>query len=318
MSVVVPTYNVLSTRGKEPLRRCLAALCEQSRPADEICIADSSTDETPRVAAELCPEAKIVHSDERLLSGAARNLGARSTTGEIIAFIDSDCVASPNWLAELERELTHHSEAPGATAPLCGPPDETVVAALDRIVHISHLVHLRRAEVTERASTSNLAVRREAFDAVGGFRGSLLGNPDLLISQALVRRFGPLRVARNAWVQHLSRDTLEAVLFHHRRFGRGFVDGRRADPSLDGAWAVRHTLFIPLLPVARSLLLLRRLAKYDRQDLWVVLRHPLLFARLMSAWTRGVWEAARGETSREWDFRSSDKSSDLSHGCPDG
>jgi len=302
ITVVVPIYNMLSTRGAGCIHRCLAALGEQTRPPDEICLVDSSDDGTTDLLPDLCPQAQVIHADQRLLSGAARNRGVEATSGEVVAFIDSDCVASSNWLEAIEQELQNHPDAPGATAPIRGPDDENLLARMDRLLHISYLLCLSRTDWTNTASTSGLAVRREAFLAVGGFDGSVLGNPDPILCRALVRRYGPLRVARRAWVEHLSRDTLDAVLFHQRRFGRGFVDGRSASPELQGAIALRYPALIPLLPIVRSLLLIGRLARYDRPGLATVLAHPFLLARLMAAWTRGVWEAAHGETSREWDI----------------
>ena len=79
------------------------------------------------------------------------------------------------------------------------------------------------------------------------------------------------------------------------------MDGRREDPTLPGAFAVRHPWLIPLLPVMRGTAILARLARYNRHDLATLLSHPVLFARALGAWTQGIREGVRGGEI-EWDL----------------
>lgn len=99
VTVIVPTYN-----RKGLLRECLASLLSQTYAEDcyEIIIVDDgSTDGTKglvdRVAHGSSPELRYFRQSNRG-PGAARNLGIKNARGEIIAFTDDDCIASPTWL----------------------------------------------------------------------------------------------------------------------------------------------------------------------------------------------------------------------------
>jgi len=300
ISVVIPTYNLMSTRGTATLARVLHAVMDQQRPPDEIIVADSSSDGTDEFIAREYPSVTLVHSDERMYAGEARNRGAAEAKGKILAFIDSDCVPASAWLVAL-AEAYEDASVSAVTGPIRGPEAETLFARIDRIMHLNHLAHLETASTTNHASTSNLSVRTEVFRELGGFPIGLAANEDYAFCTRLVVRYGPITVARGAVVQHVSQDTLNGLLHHQRRFGHGFVDGRRADPTLPGAFAVRHPTLIPTLPVMRAAAIIVRLARHNRQDLSELMAHPVLFARALGAWTRGIREAIAGGQI-EWDL----------------
>ncbi|MGD9497485.1 MAG: glycosyltransferase family 2 protein [Armatimonadota bacterium] len=300
-TVVIPTYNVISTRGERVLGRCLEGIRAQRVPPAEVIVADSSDDGTPEFIADHMPEATIIHSDERMLSGRARNVAAGAASGAIVAFIDSDCIPAPTWIEAIARGLAEHPQAYGLTGPVRADPEQNAVAQIDCILHLNHLARFETAQWASRASTSNLAVRREAFEALGGFPADVVGNPDYVFTKRLTERYGPIRVERDAAVYHQSRDSVEALLHHQRRFGHGFVDGRREDPTLPGAFALRWPWLIPLLPLMRGGGILARLARHNRGDLVTLLAHPVLFARALGAWARGIREGLQGEEIA-WDM----------------
>jgi GT2 family glycosyltransferase len=96
VTIVVPTRD-----RPEQLRLCLEALAGSPVDGFEIVVVDdgsSSRSETAAVAASV--GAVLVR-----LGGsgpaAARNAGARAATGEVVLFVDDDCVPSPGWATEL-------------------------------------------------------------------------------------------------------------------------------------------------------------------------------------------------------------------------
>jgi glycosyltransferase involved in cell wall biosynthesis len=97
-----PTVSlVICTRDRpHELARCLASLPEQSRSPQEIIVVDnaSRTAETEKV----CRAAGVRYvSEPRPGLDIARNTGARSSTGEIVAYTDDDVVLHPRWLEQL-------------------------------------------------------------------------------------------------------------------------------------------------------------------------------------------------------------------------
>ena len=78
------------------LARCLASL---GRRYPVLVVDDGSAD--PRATAAVAHQAKLVRRAESGGPGVARNTGLAHVTTEFVAFIDSDCVAPPDWIDRL-------------------------------------------------------------------------------------------------------------------------------------------------------------------------------------------------------------------------
>ena len=89
ISVVVITLN-----RAEWLKDTLGSLVRQTRQPDEVIVVDNdSQDNTKGV--------KYVSEKTRGIP-YARNTGVRNATGDIVAFIDDDCIADENWLKYIQ------------------------------------------------------------------------------------------------------------------------------------------------------------------------------------------------------------------------
>jgi len=105
---MVSKFNVsvvIATRNRaESLRDTLASLTRQSRRPDEVVVVDNaSSDHTRDIALKFADSLnlKYVYEAKRGIP-YARNAGIQNAGGDIIAFIDDDCVADENWLKNLE------------------------------------------------------------------------------------------------------------------------------------------------------------------------------------------------------------------------
>jgi glycosyltransferase involved in cell wall biosynthesis len=158
---VVPVRN----RGAL-LRRCLDALVAQNypKPLTEIIVVDNdSSDDTPEVA--LRYDVTLLFEREIRSSYAARNRGIVHSSGEIIAFLDSDCIPAPDWLTNLVAPFVDANV--GAVAgTIDDAPPETICQELTARVQ-PFARPLRRGLKT--LLTANAAVRRSALDAAGLF-----------------------------------------------------------------------------------------------------------------------------------------------------
>ena len=100
VSVVVCAY---ATERWPLLERAVRSLQEQTRPADEVVVVVDHNAELLRRAHDALPSVRVVsNADERGLSGA-RNTGVAHSRGEIVAFLDDDARAEPEWLARMVR-----------------------------------------------------------------------------------------------------------------------------------------------------------------------------------------------------------------------
>ncbi len=95
VSVVINTYNRAAS-----LRHTLHALRHQTYADFEVVVVNGpSTDDTAKVVAEF-EDARLAHCPEVHLS-KSRNVGIDAAAGDVVAFIDDDALAEPDWLEGL-------------------------------------------------------------------------------------------------------------------------------------------------------------------------------------------------------------------------
>lgn len=216
VSVVVPAYNA-----GERLMQCVGSLMMQTYPAAEIIVVDDgSTDETASyvdtaAAAGRIVGMHIVHAGR----SAARNAGIAVARGEVVAFVDADCVAEPDWLAHLVAEFT----------------DEKVMGVSGRVVYGAYgyaPAYYERVVENPDASwpmSGNCAYRAEILRMVGGFDESF-------------DRYEDKELALRVWHFGEIARAPRAVVFHQVT-GQVWPDLAYADSS--AAWvrlARRHAL----------------------------------------------------------------------------
>src|ERR687894_824440 len=139
ISVLVCSHN-----GARTIRDCLEGLLALGYPDYEVIVVDDgSTDATAEIAGEY--DLRLIRTENRGLS-SARNTGMEAATGEIVAYLDDDARPDPQWLAYLAAGFLRTEHA-GIGGPNIPPPE-------DRAEHVPGC---------------NLAVKREAMAAIGGF-----------------------------------------------------------------------------------------------------------------------------------------------------
>ncbi len=296
ITVIVPSYNSSANIGP-----CLRSLLAQTRVPDQIMVVDSSKDNTPEIIAQEFPEVRLVRSEVQLPSGDARQVGVETADTELIAFIDTDCVAEPRWIEEMLAVYAANPELKGVTGVFRGPADENVYAAIDRIIEFSHLFSRHGGEIVLQPAQFCLSIKREALLAIGGIPRGLYGNSDRIWCTRFQETYGPFTVAPKARVVHRGRNRLEGLISHQHRLGHCYVAGRRYDPSSPGSIFLRQRWLIPFIPLVRGALITSRLVRYSPRDLGIILGHPILFARGLVAWTKGVYEASGGAAAVEWE-----------------
>ncbi len=185
LSVIIPTLNEAAW-----LPTLLDALWAQSRPPDEIIVADGgSTDGTDTLAR--AAGALVVPGGR---PAAGRNAGARVAMGDILLFLDADVIPRPDFLARALEEFTLSAHA--ATTCLLEPLNDD---AVDRVLVEALNLYIKNVQrVSARAPGFCIFVRRTVHEAIGGFDESLLLAEDHDYAQRVARlaRFGVLTNVR--------------------------------------------------------------------------------------------------------------------------
>lgn len=179
MKVTGPVYSVIvASHGRVSLLdRLLESLSTSAAQLGrgvgiEVLVVDSSAQTDRPALEEVCDRhgARLIDGDVSVRQ--KRNQGARAACGEWLLFIDSDCEASPELFDAYRRACNADTTIDVVAGPTVFREAETPFTR--RISRSSLLSPFHRPAGPSRelpwATTSNLMVRRAAFESVGGFR----------------------------------------------------------------------------------------------------------------------------------------------------
>ena len=214
MSVIVP-----STRS-EQLAHQVDALARQTfdRPWELVVVTAGPPEELEVLLTALGRPCTVLRRSKAGPS-AARNVGAREARADLLAFCDDDDEVGEQWLAALVHRL--------ATADAAAGPweldrnDSSVVAAYGLPTRQEALATV--GGWLPFGETSNLAVRRDAFDAVGGFDEEFLTAEDRDLCIRLQLAGYTLAFVPEAVVHRRLRPSTWHVMVQAHRWARGEV-----------------------------------------------------------------------------------------------
>lgn len=226
VTFVVPCYN----HGRFVAEAVESALAQEGAEVGVVVVDDGSDDGETEAACAALPgrlgERVVVVRQENRGLPAARNRGARGAAGEYLAFLDADDTVAPGFAASL-------------AAAIEGSGDERVSHAYcqETLTDRAHGTWRVPEWDAELLLITNLhpvtcLVRREAFEAVGGFDESMTeGYEDWEFWVRLSERgYRGVRVAEPLffWRRH-SPDTMVhgAVKKHDRLYGQ-IIERHRA------------------------------------------------------------------------------------------
>jgi GT2 family glycosyltransferase len=210
-SVVVVCWN-----SEDVLERCLRQLQAQDYPDYEIIIVDDgSRDDTLQVAerATVHGELKIVRSARNRGCPHARNLGLAQATGDIVAFIDADGFAAPNWLRRVVEAFGNDESIGGVASTVFFADNPLVLNGAGGIVNrqgwaadLSMNKSYEHAQIASEAlypMGCGMAVRRSALERVGPFDDRMLNYYDDVDYGIRLWRVGyRVVVAPDAFIDH--------------------------------------------------------------------------------------------------------------------
>ena len=236
ISIVIPTRN----RARQ-LERCLAALSNLDYPSEcmEIIVVDDASGDTTGAILERFSrecEAKeitlhVVKHIQQKGVALARNSGTEQANMEVLAFIDSDCVATPGWLKELMPIFA--DLAVDAVGGMIRAYDRHNTLGKYEDVCSSLFMGVRPQQVKLEGPltylpTANFLVRRGAWQDVGGFAPLTFGE-DVDFCRRLLLNGRGIRYEPRGVVLHDYRTTLP-----------GFLKTRVSYASAEAALLKRH------------------------------------------------------------------------------
>jgi GT2 family glycosyltransferase len=289
-SVIIPSYQSAQT-----IAACLGALLSQDFAEPfEIIVVDSSTDGTAAIIREQFPQVTLIALSRQTLPGPARNLGVQRARGEIIAFLDADCVPGRDWLAHLVAAHDAGYTIVGG-AVLNGTPD-SMVGCAGYIGEFREFLPQGEARQVAHIPTCNISYKANIFRRYGGFPEAHYPQEDLLFNWMLCRQGEHIRFDPAIRVTHTHRTEIAAYLAHQHRIGQVTAQVLRLT-DLPGAWLVRRSYLalvgLPLMVVLKFLRTLRVFMEWRAASVWQQPAAWLVFALGLASWSVGLCQGLK-------------------------
>jgi len=181
VSVIIPTY----TRARwDWLQECVASAKAQTVPALEIIVVvDHNPELLEEISREFTDVIAVPNIGGRGVSGA-RNSGVKASRGEVVAFLDDDSIATPDWL----ETLLQHIMTPGVVGVGCYSDGlwedrcpKWFPGEFSWTIGVSYSGLPKEPTAVRNVWTSAMLVKRSAFEIVDGFREDFgkIGNKSL-------------------------------------------------------------------------------------------------------------------------------------------
>jgi cellulose synthase/poly-beta-1,6-N-acetylglucosamine synthase-like glycosyltransferase len=233
VSVIVPVRN-----GEATIAACLDSILATDYPPDrrEILVVDNdSRDRTPELIRSR--PVRYLHEPNRGVSNA-RNRGIAEGSGDVLAFVDADCLVEPQWLDELVRPF-EDPQVGSVAGDLQHAPARTV-AERQAVRQLGDWQRFSFTSDPPYPITANAAYRREVLDEIGPFDPRMTRAQDVELGLRF-HQHSDLRLvyAEKATARHRNRPTQRGFFRQQLgwAYGAGLVGakfhangGHRVDP----------------------------------------------------------------------------------------
>lgn len=210
-------------------------------PREIIVVVDHNPALRDRIQREF-PNVRAVENREPRGASGAKNTGVAVAVGKFVAFLDDDAVADPDWLERLMQGLNRAEVlgVGGMTKPLW--PDRRprwFPREFDWVVGCTHRGTPGTGAPVRNLIACNMIVRREVFEAFGGFRDGIGPNAGRALgceeTEFCIRV--NQRSPRKIWLQQLEAKVYHQVpatrttwrYFMRRCYGEGISKALIAD-----------------------------------------------------------------------------------------
>ena len=279
LTVIIASYN-----SRETIGDCLRSLERQADPDSfEIIVVDSSRDGTDEYVRQKFPLVKLVHFAERKFCGDARNIGIARARGEIVAFIDADCLADPGWTLEILQ--AHKSEYLAIGGAIANGNPQSWIGWAAYFTEFSKWMPGTRPKLLSDIAGANMSYKKRIFAEFGSFiEGTYCSDTEFhwrLGSSGHRLLFNP-----SIAVSHCSIENLGGFLKHEVFHGRCFARVRSRARDFSILKRILYSLAMPLVFVKILLEIVRGNLGNRHYLKQFILAFPLVVSGVFS-WSAG-------------------------------
>jgi peptidoglycan-N-acetylglucosamine deacetylase len=258
VSIVVPAFNE-----ELWIERCVRALqAQRTSVAYEIIVVDNnSSDRTAEVAAAL--GVRLVSETRRGIVWA-RQAGEDAARGSIVAHIDADSEAPPNWIEQIAQTFARHPETAVVSGPMCFPKAPLLMQLIAPLQNLGVLLWWLLTRRLAVLNGCNFAVRTALLAEAGGFATNMPTTGDSRVLAILKPYGGARRIGakmRTSGRRFHGEGTVRVLIFYAKEqlvaaLGREKVM-TASDIRIPDGWVVegkrrskRALMLAPALPIA--------------------------------------------------------------------
>ena len=192
-SIIIPAYNE-----EKYISGCLNSILnlKTGQKYEIVVVNNASTDKTVEVVRKILPEAKIINEPKKGLT-IAYNRGARETKGNILVFVDADMILPQDHLEKISKEFKKDPQLVALSGPYVYKDGGIICRLLIGFVSLflvmpAEFIFNRFLNLGACIASGNSAVKKEAFETVGGFNENIFYGLEADFAKR-IRRVGKVR-----------------------------------------------------------------------------------------------------------------------------
>ncbi|MDO8537291.1 MAG: glycosyltransferase [archaeon] len=209
ISICVLTHN-----SEKTIKECIESIEKIDYPNFELIIVDdNSKDKTIEIAKikKNSINIKLIEIKEKTKIGKLRNIAVQNSSGEIIAFTDSDCTVQKNWLKELIKGFSDEKTAGAGGPNLTLKENSDFQKCIGNFYEFFSVIGAQYVKNSENIievkhnPSCNSAYRKKILEEINGFNENIASNEDPELD---------FRIRKKGYTLLFNP---KAIVFHHRK-----------------------------------------------------------------------------------------------------
>jgi len=203
--------------------------------------------------------------------------------GEIIAFIDSDCISNPGWLSGISS--AHRSENAAVGGPVINGNPHNIISWAGYLIEFNEWLPGNSRGFMQHIPTCNISYKKRVFEQSGGF-STFYPLEDRHYNFKLVEAGEKILFEPNLGIRHSHRIRLRNFIAHQFRRGKAGYQIRKKIP-IRGAYLVNYPYLAPLLLPKRIIAITARFLKSRPTNIIVFLSSLPFIVLGVACWIAG-------------------------------
>ena len=302
-SIIIPSYNSERTI----VKTLESIFAMKTKYSFETIVVDSSSDATPRIIEKEFPEVKLIHLDEQTYPGSARNLGLMYSKGDLVAFVDSDCVVAEDWLDRMVEAHLKYEYAAIVGGVGNGTP-RNLIGWTGYLIEFNEWTPKTKPRIVKNILGGNVSYKKERIQKHNLSYTDVFPSEDTIFAWDLQSKGEVIFFDPSIVVYHLNRTSLKILLKHQYVLGKASAQARRTT-GIYGKIFTRYPFLCFGLPFVRFLRASFRLVKQDIKTFLIFLMISPLYLLCTFSWSVGfVSKGKFGKTKIEYNQENKNKS----------